>query len=167
MPVSSWYFLRYMDPHNDKEFCSRSASVITGTRLIFILAVQNMQWVICCIAVCGPKFLFDLGYIGFDEPYKKLVNQGMIQGVQQVCIQGSAEQINLFRTGLKDQSMKQMPLHVDVNMVDGVELDIEGIYENGDDEFADAEFIFRRWKIYLRDESGENEQEQIQHCKPR
>ncbi len=54
--------------------------LITGARLIFISAEQNMQLVIYCTAACGRKFLYDLGLIGHDEPYKRLVNQGMIQG---------------------------------------------------------------------------------------
>ncbi len=77
---SSWYFLRYMDPHNDKAFCDRKVSdywnqvdlYIGGTEHAVGHLLYSRMW---------TKVLFDLGYIGFDEPYKKLVNQGMIQGV--------------------------------------------------------------------------------------
>lgn len=76
---SSWYFLRYMDPHNEKEFCNRKASdywnqvdlYIGGTEHAVGHLLYSRMW---------TKFLFDIGLIGFDEPYKKLVNQGMIQG---------------------------------------------------------------------------------------
>ncbi|HVT84464.1 MAG TPA: class I tRNA ligase family protein [Chitinophagaceae bacterium] len=76
---SSWYFLRYMDPHNEKEFCDRKASdywnqvdlYIGGTEHAVGHLLYSRMW---------TKFLFDIGLIGFDEPYKKLVNQGMIQG---------------------------------------------------------------------------------------
>lgn len=76
---SSWYFLRYMDPHNDKTFCSRQASdywnqvdlYIGGTEHAVGHLLYSRLW---------TKIIHDLGYIGFDEPYKKLVNQGMIQG---------------------------------------------------------------------------------------
>lgn len=76
---SSWYFLRYMDPHNDSEFCSRKASdywnqvdlYIGGTEHAVGHLLYSRMW---------TKALYDLGHIGFDEPFKKLVNQGMIQG---------------------------------------------------------------------------------------
>lgn len=76
---SSWYFLRYMDPHNADEFCNRKASdywnqvdvYIGGTEHAVGHLLYSRMW---------TKVLFDLGHIGFDEPYKKLVNQGMIQG---------------------------------------------------------------------------------------
>jgi leucyl-tRNA synthetase len=76
---SSWYFLRYMDPHNTKEFCNRKASdywnqvdlYIGGTEHAVGHLLYSRLW---------TKVLFDLGYIGYDEPFKKLVNQGMIQG---------------------------------------------------------------------------------------
>ena len=54
--------------------------LITGDRLIYILAELNMQLVIYYTAACGQKFCMIWDYIGYDEPYKKLVNQGMIQG---------------------------------------------------------------------------------------
>ncbi len=76
---SSWYFLRYMDPHNDKEFCDKNASdywnqvdlYVGGTEHAVGHLLYSRMWV---------KALYDLGLIGFDEPYKKLLNQGMIQG---------------------------------------------------------------------------------------
>ncbi len=79
---SSWYFLRYMDPHNDKTFCDRKISdywnqvdiYIGGTEHAVGHLLYSRMW---------TKVLYDLNLIGFDEPYKKLVNQGMIQGVSQ------------------------------------------------------------------------------------
>ncbi|MFY8007513.1 MAG: class I tRNA ligase family protein, partial [Sediminibacterium sp.] len=76
---SSWYFLRYMDPHNTQEFCSRSASdywnqvdlYIGGTEHAVGHLLYSRFW---------TKVLFDLGHIGFQEPFRKLLNQGMIQG---------------------------------------------------------------------------------------
>ena len=81
---SSWYFLRYMDPHNDKTFCDRKISdywnqvdlYIGGTEHAVGHLLYSRMW---------TKVLFDLGLIGFDEPYKRLVNQGMIQGVSQIA----------------------------------------------------------------------------------
>lgn len=76
---SSWYFLRYMDPKNDTSFCDRKASdywnqvdlYIGGTEHAVGHLLYSRMW---------TKVLYDLGHIGFDEPFKKLVNQGMIQG---------------------------------------------------------------------------------------
>ena len=76
---SSWYFLRYMDPHNKETFCDRKVSdywnqvdlYIGGTEHAVGHLLYSRMW---------TKVLFDLGLIGFDEPYKKLLNQGMIQG---------------------------------------------------------------------------------------
>ena len=76
---SSWYFLRYMDPHNDKEFCDKRISdywnqvdlYVGGTEHAVGHLLYSRMWV---------KALYDLGLISFDEPYKKLLNQGMIQG---------------------------------------------------------------------------------------
>ena len=76
---SSWYFLRYMDPHNDTEFASRKATdywnqvdlYIGGTEHAVGHLLYSRMW---------TKALCDLGHIGFDEPFKKLLNQGMIQG---------------------------------------------------------------------------------------
>ena len=76
---SSWYFLRYMDPHNESEFASRKATnywnqvdlYIGGTEHAVGHLLYSRMW---------TKALYDLGHIGFDEPFKKLLNQGMIQG---------------------------------------------------------------------------------------
>jgi leucyl-tRNA synthetase len=77
---SSWYFLRYMDPHNDNEFASRAATdywqqvdlYVGGTEHAVGHLLYSRMW---------TKALHDLGYINFDEPFKKLLNQGMIQGI--------------------------------------------------------------------------------------
>jgi leucyl-tRNA synthetase len=76
---SSWYFLRYMDPNNKETFCDRKVSdywnqvdlYIGGTEHAVGHLLYSRLW---------TKVLFDLGYIGFDEPFKRLLNQGMIQG---------------------------------------------------------------------------------------
>jgi leucyl-tRNA synthetase len=81
---SSWYFLRYMDPHNDQSFCDRSASdywnqvdlYIGGTEHAVGHLLYSRMW---------TKVLYDLGLIGFDEPFRRLLNQGMIQGKSYFC----------------------------------------------------------------------------------
>src|SRR5262249_10280218 len=76
---SSWYFLRYMDPHNEKEFCDRKVSDYWGQVDLYIGGTEHAVGHLLYSRM-WTKFLFDRGWIGHDEPYKKLVNQGMIQG---------------------------------------------------------------------------------------
>lgn len=76
---SSWYFLRYMDPHNDKAFCDRKVSDYWGQVDLYIGGTEHAVGHLLYSRM-WTKALYDLGYIGHDEPYKKLVNQGMIVG---------------------------------------------------------------------------------------
>jgi leucyl-tRNA synthetase len=74
---SSWYFLRYMDPENDKEFCSRKASDYWGQVDLYIGGTEHAVGHLLYSRM-WTKFLYDMNLIGHDEPYKRLVNQGMI-----------------------------------------------------------------------------------------
>ncbi|WP_336516184.1 leucine--tRNA ligase [Pollutibacter soli] len=74
---SSWYFLRYMDADNDKEFCDRKASDYWGQVDLYIGGTEHAVGHLLYSRM-WTKCLFDLGYIGFQEPFRKLVNQGMI-----------------------------------------------------------------------------------------
>lgn len=188
---SSWYFLRYMDPHNDKTFCDRKVSdywnqvdlYIGGTEHAVGHLLYSRMW---------TKALYDLGYIGHDEPYKKLVNQGMIQGssrfvyrvtfpdtvddlLQRLMNRNSTmgEKISYFISNaiylkIKDMNPRQQisslreyvpslnevelhtvllsTLHVDVNIVDGYELNIEAFKQWRNSEYANAEFILEDGK---------------------
>jgi leucyl-tRNA synthetase len=134
---SSWYFLRYMDPHNDETFCDKKASdywrqvdlYVGGTEHAVGHLLYSRMW---------TKALYDLGLISFDEPYKKLLNQGMIQGSSRFVyrVRGTNQYVSF---GLKGE-YETDELHVDVNIVDGVELDVEA-FRNWRDEYKDAEFI--------------------------
>ena len=140
---SSWYFLRYMDPHNEKVFCERRASdywnqvdlYIGGTEHAVGHLLYSRMWTKC---------LHDLGLIGFDEPYKKLVNQGMIQGSSRFVyrIHGTNKFVS---NGLKE-NYETNELHVDVNIVDGVELNMEAFKKWRNNENTDAEFILEDGK---------------------
>ena len=139
---SSWYFLRYMDPHNDNEFASREAIdywqqvdlYIGGTEHAVGHLLYSRMW---------TKALYDLGYIGFDEPFKKLMNQGMIQGSTRFVYR--VEGTNQFvSAGLRKQYSVN-DLRVDVNIVDGLELDIDA-FKRWRPEYADAEFILEEGK---------------------
>ena len=76
---SSWYFLRYMDPHNNDAFCDKNASDYWGQVDLYIGGTEHAVGHLLYSRL-WTKILFDLGYVGHDEPFKKLVNQGMITG---------------------------------------------------------------------------------------
>jgi len=76
---SSWYFLRYMDSHNDTEFASRKATDYWNQVDLYIGGAEHAVGHLLYSRM-WTKAMYDLGYIGFDEPFKKMVNQGMIQG---------------------------------------------------------------------------------------
>ena len=134
---SSWYFLRYMDPHNNKDMASRAVTdywqevdiYMGGTEHAVGHLLYSRLW---------TKVLYDLGHIGFDEPFKRLINQGMIQGSSRFVyrIHGTNQFVSY---GMKDKMLTD-ELHVDVSLVNGVELDTEA-FRNWRAEYADAEFI--------------------------
>ncbi|MBN8666910.1 MAG: leucine--tRNA ligase [Chitinophagales bacterium] len=135
---SSWYFLRYMDPHNENEFCSRKASDYWGQVDLYIGGTEHAVGHLLYSRM-WTKVLYDLGHIGHDEPYKKLVNQGMIQGSSRFVyrVRGTNQFVS---AGLKDQ-YETDTLHVDVNMVDGFELNIDAFRKWRNGEYKDAELI--------------------------
>jgi leucyl-tRNA synthetase len=191
---SSWYFLRYMDPDNDKEFCSRKASDYWGQVDLYIGGTEHAVGHLLYSRM-WTKFLYDMGLISHDEPYKRLVNQGMIQGSSRLVYRLNSYERGEKRFGTprknlaigrtifvsnrfndesnipqatnelieildklfgvekaqlgKDQNSVEInisPLHVDVNIVDGVELDTEEFKKWKGGEFADAEFILEDGK---------------------
>ena len=76
---SSWYFFRYMDPHNDSSFVSKEAQEYWGNVDLYIGGSEHATGHLL-YSRFWTKFLYDLGYVNVDEPFQKLVNQGMIQG---------------------------------------------------------------------------------------
>lgn len=134
---SSWYFLRYMDPHNQKEFCSKEASSYWGQVDLYVGGTEHAVGHLLYSRM-WTKVLFDLGYIHFDEPFKRLLNQGKIGGDSRIVyrIRGSKQFVS---AGLKDQ-YETDELHVDVSMVDGLELDMDS-FKKWKPDLADAVFI--------------------------
>lgn len=139
---SSWYFLRYMDPNNATEFCSRKASDYWGQVDLYIGGTEHAVGHLLYSRM-WTKALFDLGHIGHDEPYKKLVNQGMIQGSSRFVyrVHGANKFVSF---GLKDQYSTDA-IHVDVNIVDGVELNVTA-FKKWRTEYEAAEFILEDGK---------------------
>ena len=134
---SSAYYLRYMDPHNDQALVSRQADeywrdvdlYIGGTEHATGHLIYSRFW---------NKFLYDCGYVCEQEPFKKLINQGMIQGQSKFVYR--IKNTNTFVSyGLKDQ-YDTTEIHVDVNIVDGDRLDTEA-FRRWMPDFATAEFI--------------------------
>ena len=187
---SSWYFLRYMDPRNDETFCSRSASDYWGQVDLYIGGTEHAVGHLLYSRM-WTKFLFDRGHIGHDEPYKRLVNQGMIQGSSRfvyrlelsgkprpaetvahgklpgsntplfasagiAAMAGTPEGHGLIELAIRDifsdpsfelESVTISDLHVDVNIVDGVELDLKA-FRKWRSEYAHAEFILEDGKYF-------------------
>ena len=134
---SSWYFLRYMDPKNEKEFCSREASDYWGQVDIYIGGTEHAVGHLLYSRM-WTKALFDLGFIGFDEPYKRLVNQGKIGGDSRLVyrVRGTKQFVSF---GLKD-NYETDEIHVDVSLVDGLDLNMDA-FKKWKPDFADATFI--------------------------
>ncbi len=134
---SSAYYLRYMDPHNDQALVSAEADkywrnvdlYVGGTEHATGHLIYSRFW---------NKFLYDLGYVCEDEPFRKLVNQGMIQGRSNFVyrIVGTNKFVSL---GLKDQ-YETTEIHVDINIVRNDRLDLEA-FKAWRPEYKDAEFI--------------------------
>lgn len=146
---SSWYFLRYMDPHNDKAFCDRKVSDYWGQVDLYIGGTEHAVGHLLYSRM-WTKALYDLGFIGHDEPYKKLVNQGMIQGSSRFVyrVNGTNTFISkgLLTTEEDYEGKKLDKLHVDVNFVDGYELNIEEFKKWRNGEYANAEFSLENGK---------------------
>ncbi len=134
---SSAYYLRYMDPRNDAGLVSKEADEYWRNVDLYVGGIEHATGHLVYSRFWN-KFLFDLGHVCEDEPFKKLVNQGMIQGRSNFVyrVVGTNKFVSL---GLKD-GYETQPLHVDVNIVKNDTLDIEA-FKAWRPEFADAEFI--------------------------
>lgn len=139
---AAWYFLRYMDPHNTKAFADKKLLnywnqvdvYIGGSEHAVAHLLYSRLWV---------KILHDLGYLNFDEPFRKLINQGKITGDSRFVyrVRGTNKFVS---AGLKND-FETDALHVDVNIVTGLELDTEA-FKKWKPDFADAEFILEEDK---------------------
>ncbi|MEN8138090.1 MAG: leucine--tRNA ligase [Bacteroidota bacterium] len=134
---SSWYFLRYMDSENKDEFVSEEAEQYWQNVDLYIGGSEHATGHLLYSRFWN-KFLKDMGYVSNEEPFKKLINQGMILGTSAFVYR--IKDTNKFVSkGLKDQ-YEVTPIHADVNMVVNNELDIEA-FKNWREEYRDAEFI--------------------------
>lgn len=141
---SSWYFLRYMDPENDEVFTEKDLSDYWGQVDLYIGGSEHATGHLLYSRFWN-MFLKDRGFINNDEPFKKLINQGMILGMSAFVyrIEGS----NKFVSKNAAPEHQTQKIHVDVSLLKGTtdELDIEK-FKNWRPEFADAEFILEDGK---------------------
>jgi len=142
---SSWYFLRYMDPKNELTFCSKEKSDYWGQVDLYIGGAEHSVGHLL-YSRFWTKFLFDRGYISFDEPFKKLINQGMILGRSNLVYR--IKNTNTFVTFEKIKDYDTTILHVDIDIVENDFLDIAR-FRKWRKEFNNAEFILNDQKKYL------------------
>ena len=143
---SSAYYLRYMDPRNDNELVSRQANdywrqvdlYLGGSEHATGHLIYSRFW---------NKFLYDLGYVCEDEPFRKLINQGMIQGrsnfVYRYIGEGATGNLYISYNLIENPEYKDkvQPIHVNVNLVNNDVLDINA-FRAWMPEFKNAEFVF-------------------------
>ncbi len=180
---SSWYFLRYEDPHNEKEFASKKAIDYWQNVDLYLGGSEHATGHLLYVRF-WTMFLKDMGYINFDEPAKKLINQGMIQGVSEMCCNtymthprfvGTNEEwdeelkhpernnhfvsYDAFEKFEKENPGLPPPLlerNVDISLAKNAELNIEGFIK-WRPEFKDHEFICQGgfWKSGVFHRTGE------------
>ena len=141
---SSWYYLRYMDSQNEQVFADPAALKYWNQVDLYIGGSEHATGHLL-YARFFCKFLFDLGYLTFEEPFKKLINQGMIQGRSNFVyrINGSNQYVSY---DLKEQ-YQTTALHADVNCVENDILNIPK-FKASFPEFANAEFILSAGKYH-------------------
>jgi leucyl-tRNA synthetase len=168
---SSWYFLRYMDPTNAAEFVSKEKADYWKQVDLYIGGSEHATGHLL-YARFWTKFLFDQGYISFDEPFAKMINQGMILGRSSFVYRFKFNYENQDKFVFVSKNMldtkaftvelsKMYPnstlyynlsdissIHVDISLVDNDKLDIEG-FKAWRSEFAKAEFICEEDGSYI------------------
>ena len=145
---SSWYFLRYMDANNATEFASKEALNYWKDVDLYMGGAEHATGHLLYVRF-WTKFLFDRGYISIEEPAKKLINQGMIQGRSNFVYR--IKDTNKFVSAGLKKDFDVTAWHVDVNMVEGDALDIEA-FKNWREEYKNAEFILEDGKYICGNE---------------
>lgn len=134
---SSWYFLRYMGPHNEEAFVSKEKADYWNQVDLYIGGSEHATGHLL-YSRFWTKFLFDMGFISFNEPFKKMINQGMILGRSSFVYRDKAS--GKFVTAEKRHEFETSQLHADIHLVDNDKLDIEA-FKKWLPEYKDAEFI--------------------------
>lgn len=139
---SSAYYLRYMDPHNENALVSKEADEYWRSVDLYVGGSEHATGHLIYSRFWN-KFLYDYGEVVEDEPFRKLINQGMIQG-RTSFVYRIKDTNTYVSAGLKDQ-YDTTPIRVDINLVDNDVLDLEG-FKAWRPDFADAEFVLENGK---------------------
>ena len=143
---SSWYFLRYMDPKNDNEFVSKDKVEYWKNVDLYIGGSEHATGHLL-YARFWTKFLYDLDFIPFDEPFQKMINQGMILGRSNFVYR--IKDTNTFVTASQKDQFDVVLLHIDIKYVNNDILDIESASKDPISDFLlGAEFIFEEDGTY-------------------
>ncbi|MBP3740228.1 MAG: leucine--tRNA ligase [Bacteroidales bacterium] len=135
---SSGYYLRYMDPGNDKEYFGKDAVGYWQNVDLYVGGAEHGTGHLI-YARFWNKFLYDIGLAVKEEPFQKLINQGMIQGRSNFVYRSKADNNLFVSKGLVKSMDDVTPIHVDINIVDNDVLDVEK-FRQWRPEFADARF---------------------------
>jgi leucyl-tRNA synthetase len=140
---SSAYYLRYMDPHNTEALVSKEANQYWKSVDLYVGGNEHATGHLI-YARFWNKFLFDLGHAVEDEPFRKMVNQGMIQGRSNFVYRLKSDKNKFVSLGLvESEGHDVQKIHVDVNIVDNDVLDTEA-FKSWRPEFKDAEFVLEK-----------------------
>jgi leucyl-tRNA synthetase len=134
---SSWYFLRYMDSKNENEFVSKKQVDYWKNVDLYIGGSEHGTGHLL-YARFWTKFLYDQGFISFDEPFQKMINQGMILGRSSFVYR--VKDTNKLVSYTKKDGLDTNAIHVDISLVDNDVLDIEG-FKKWRTEFAESSFV--------------------------
>ena len=135
---SSWYWMRYMDAHNENEFAGQDALKYWESVDLYIGGSEHATGHLLYSRFWN-KFLKDKGFAPTEEPFKKLINQGMILGMSAFVYRLEGTNTYVSKNQIKDQNVH--PIHVDVNLINSSdELDVEA-FKNWREDYANAEFI--------------------------
>ncbi len=140
---SSWYFLRYMDANNENAFVAKEKAAYWENVDLYIGGSEHATGHLL-YSRFWTKFLFDLGYIEVKEPFKKLINQGMILGRSSLVYRNTQ---NKYVSKSKLEG-GETPIHVDINFVQNNILDTTA-FKNWREEYKDAEFILEDNGTYI------------------
>ena len=142
---SSWYFLRFVDPKNSAEFASKEKLKYWGQVDLYVGGAEHAVGHLL-YSRFWTKFLYDLGYINFNEPFKKLINQGMILGKSHFVYR--IKNTNTFVSYEKRTEYQTSRMHVEIDYVDNNVLNTEK-FKNWRSEFNNAEFILNKNGQYI------------------
>ncbi len=142
---SSWYFLRYMDANNDTELVSKEAQKYWNQVDLYMGGAEHATGHLLYSRFWN-MFLYDLGIVSHSEPFKKLINQGMIQGRSSFVYRITGE--NKYVSFKQIKNFDTSAIHVDISIVDNDVLDLDA-FKNSREEYANAAFILEEDGKYI------------------